>query len=441
MYATFQRTILFVAAFTVPLQSTSWRVGPTAVSATKAAVVLLVVLVAMQLLSPSHRRLPRDRSLPMLALFAVSVVISGFINVAYGHPPLRALFAASLFVGMIILYLALLVSIRSRAELVAVLWGLVLGAATAGFPALLAARSGTLFAPGDRFAGLAGQANLLAYELAIAIPIVVGLYFAARSYFAKLVLLGVGAIILLAIIGSLSRSAFAALFVMWAIWLIRSGRFDTLKYVLPAVAIALVLFALLPVEVHDRMATILDPAQRQHDRGTHGRMIQAEWALRAFLSNPIAGVGTANFLPWVKTQPGGYMLDVTMHNSYLYLLATHGLLGLVPFLALHVYAWRDYSAVRRLSAAWRHRGDPNLSELGVYALFLQLALVGAFIGGQAHQESDSKGLWICLALSAAILNLARKRVAELETSPVAHPTQSARSSAYGPAPDVVAATG
>ncbi len=439
MYSTLQRAILFLSAFTVPLQATQWSIGPFAFSATKLAVVLLVVLVGMQLLSSSHRRLPPDRSLLLLPVFGVSVLLSAFVNLAHGNPPLFAFNASLGYVGLIVLYLALLWSIRSRSELLAVLWGLVLGGAVAGFPALLAASSGSLFTRGDRFRGLAGQANTLAYELSIATAIAVGLYFTERSRLAKLLLVGAGCVMVLAIIGSLSRSALAALFVMWALWLVRSGRFDTLRYALPAILLAGIVFAFLPSEVHDRMATVLDPAQRKYDTGTAGRMYQAEWAFKAFLSNPITGVGAANFQRWTNAQPGGHLLDNTMHNSFLYLMATQGLLGLLPFLGLYVVAWRDYGAAGRIAAARRKRGDPYLRELGGYALFLQLALVGSAVGGLMHQESASKGLWIVFALSAVVLHLTRKRAEDLDSS--LSTLRAEPSHAFGPTRDVATATG
>lgn len=419
MYAIFQRTILFAAGFTVPLQATQWSIGGYPVSITKAVVALLMVLIGMQLISPSHRRLPPDRALPMLILFAASVLVSGFVALAHGQP-LWFVFAGSApYFGLVLFYVALLLAVRSRKELVFVLWGMALGGALAGFPALIQASQGTLFVRGSRLQGLAGQANTLAYELTIAVAVLAGLYFSVRAFAAKLLLLGAGFVILLAIIGSLSRSAFGALVIMWGFWLFRSGRLDILRYALPAVAVAGILYLFLPAAVHDRMSTVIDPAQRRADAGALGRIDQAKWATRALLSNPVAGIGNGNFLPWVKRQPGGHLISNTIHNSFFYVMATQGLLGLIPFLSLHFLAWRDYTSALRLAAARRKRSDPLLRELRTYALFLQIALLGSIVGGMAHQESASKGLWILFALSASVLHLARVRATELDATPAA----------------------
>lgn len=438
MYSFIQRTILFAAAFSVPIQATDWTIGGFSVSLTKLVVALLLLLAGMQLLAPSHRRLPRDSSLGLLAVFAVSVLISSFVTLVHGQSIWFVLAASSRFFGLALFYVVLLLTLRERKDLVAVLWGLGLGAALAGLPALTRAGTGTLFDSYDRFGGLAGQPNTLAYELSIAIAVVAALYFSARSFFTKLVLMGTGGVILLAIIGSLSRSAFASLVVMWALWLFRSRRFDTLRYALPGVAIAAILYVFLPTPVQERMATVVDPAQRKYDSGTRGRLVQFEWATMALLSNPVTGVGIANFIPWMNSQPGGHVMDDTVHNSFFYVMATQGLLGLIPFLGLHLLAWRDYSRVLRITTARRKRGDPVLREFGNYALFLQIALLGSAVGGLAHQESTSKGLWIVFALSAITLHVARARAAELDGEPSTVPVEN--SCVHRPAGDVAVAT-
>jgi O-antigen ligase len=138
------------------------------------------------------------------------------------------------------------------------------------------------------------------------------------------------------------------------------------------------------------------------------------WTARAVADSPIVGIGIENYIPWARRQPGGSLIHNSLHSGFLHILATQGLLGFVPFMALVVSAWLDYGAAQRLARARRNRGDPAMRELGSYALFLQIALLGAIIGAITHPTSSNKGWWMLMGISAVTVTLARQRSRELD---------------------------
>jgi O-antigen ligase len=200
---------------------------------------------------------------------------------------------------------------------------------------------------------------------------------------------------------------------MWAFWIWRSRRLDTLKYVIPGVAVAIVLFFLMPERVHERISTMVDPSAREQDTSIQGRFDMVIWTGRALAQSPVVGVGVNNYVPWVRRQPGGGTIFNTLHSGYMSILVDQGLLGFLPFLAVILLTWMDYGAAQSLARARRNRGDPAIRELGAYALFLQIALLGCMVGALTHDRSESKGWWMVMGLSATAVTLARRRNAEL----------------------------
>lgn len=415
MYRFLQRSILFIVGVTMPIAGFSTAIAGYPMTPAKIATVLLFILVGMQFALTSDRRLPHDRGMVPLMIFLVSLGISSVVTLAQETmSPWLVLAAATRYLGLAAFYVMLVYVMRTRDDLALLFWALVIGGAITGFPGLIEIREGSFLAVGQRTEGLAGKSNKLGYELAICIPLAFALYFTVRSRLRQLVLLALIGVMFVAIIGSLSRSTFVALGVMWLFWIWRSRRVDTLKYMVPGLAAAALLAMFMPAQVYDRIDTMIDPAKRDQDRSINSRFSQTVWAGRAFLSNPIAGVGVNNYIAWVQRQPGGAMLHNSIHSGFMNILATQGLLGFVPFLAIILFAWMDYGAAQRLARSRRSRGDPALQELGVFAMFLQVALVGALFGALVHPTDDSKGWWTLLGLSAVTVSLVRQRVAELD---------------------------
>jgi O-antigen ligase len=179
--------------------------------------------------------------------------------------------------------------------------------------------------------------------------------------------------------------------------------------------VAIMIYFVLPERAVMRINSMVDPAERAEDQSIQSRFDMLTWTGRAFMQSPIVGVGLVRYVPWIQSQPGGAMYKNSIHSGFLGILVHQGLLGLLPFLALLFTTWTDYSAAQRMARARRARGDPALAEIGAYALFLQIALLGCIVGALTHPMATSKGWWIVMGLSAVVAGLARARSAQLES--------------------------
>jgi O-antigen ligase len=192
---------------------------------------------------------------------------------------------------------------------------------------------------------------------------------------------------------------------MWGFWVFRSRRADTAKYVIPAAALLVGILLLAPATVGERVATMTDSRQRAQQGSIQVRLVQYEFALKAFASSPLIGVGALNFKHWAQQQPGGRGIHHNVHNAYLGILAEQGLAGFVPYMMLLVLSWKQYSQAWRAARARRAFRDPELALLGTYALFLQIALLGSAVSGLAIIMQNSKIAWLLMALSPVVRNL------------------------------------
>lgn len=417
MYRLLQRVVLFAVGLSIPMAGiTVGSLGAFGISPSKIATALLFVLVAVKFVLSGDRRMPRGAGKAAVLVFTAALLLSAGNSLARGLSVEATLTALSRFIGLAVFYFMLLYVVRTRDELTFLLWSIAIGGALTSFPALIQMRQGGFaLTEEERALGLAGQPNTLGYELNICLGVAAALFFAVRSPFRRMIVLGSAALIGTAIAGSLSRSAYLSLVCMWGYWIVSARRLDTLKYLIPGAAIALAAVFVMPTEIRDRFGSMLDRRQRQEDTSIQARFVQLEWVGRAFVSNPLTGVGIGNYVPWLRQQPRNPGHFNSVHNGYLRLLSETGLLGLIPFLLLISFSWLDYGRVRRMSAARRSRGDPALRELGSYALFLQVTLLGATIGTLTHDFSFSKGWWLVMALSPVVRALAAARAHELSS--------------------------
>lgn len=413
MYRRIQRFILFVVGITFPM-GLSTKVSGYPLSPSKVAIALLLILTAMQFALSGQRRFPRDRGVVAMGIFAVSVAVSAVVAVIEGTPFWYGVAGASRFYGLVAFYLMLVYVVRTREDFVLLFWATVIGGGVTALPAMMEIRSGTYLGVGQRSEGLAGKPNALAYELAICLSIAAGLYFTTRQRLRRVIILGLSSLMMVAVVGSLSRSAFLSLGVMWAYWVWRSRRIDTLRYLIPGAIVAILLVFVLPQRAVDRINSMVDPAARAEDKSIQSRFDMLVWSGVALGQSPIVGIGLFRYVPWIQQQPGGGMYKNSIHSGFLSILVHQGLLGFLPFMWVMYVTWSDYGAAQRLARARRARGDPMLRELGVLALFLQIALLGCLIGALTHPTADSKGWWMVLGLSAGLVALVRARCAELD---------------------------
>jgi O-antigen ligase len=446
MLRNLQRAVLFLVGFTLTIQNVHLRLGFMTMTPTTLVTTVLLLLAGVHLVTSGRRgRRGRDSKAPWVALFAVSFVVSSLYGLAAGATSLAIFGEARTHLALILYYFLVVYVVRARDDLVLLLWAVVLGGVITAIPAALGIETGKEMAGGTRFEGLSGQPNVLGRDQAVCLAIAAALYFANRSTVRRIVIVAAGGVAVVGVALSLSRAAFGAAIGMWGLWMMRSRRGESIKYAAPALLLLAGVALLAPDYVVDRARSVIQPEEQHRDYSIETRTSQIVWGMRALASNPLVGVGTANFILWAREQPDGKSIAHLIHNGYMHVAASQGLLGLVPYLMLTALAWRDYTRAWRYARPRRgpRRRDRQLEELAHYAVFLQIAYFGTLIVALAHPATRAKTMWLLYALSTVVWRLARERVAELEAEQVSSVREDPRAASadlplLGPQPAPVA---
>lgn len=391
-----------MAAFVLPQEFLNLSIGGfAALTPNKLANLLLLGYAALSW-ALRGTKIARSPKIPWMMLFFASVAIS-FIGSFVQGSEVRPLVGVGItWFSLLIFYLVMSSVIGSVRDVDVVFKGMALGCIIVVVSAGLGIGNAVETRYGTRAGGHGGNPNMLAFNLCLAIPMCIALFMSTRRSLAHLFYLSAIGVGVAGIVVSLSRSGFLALATMGAVWMARNRR---VHYILPAVAGAALLLLLVPDTYYERIGTIsLDP----EDRSAQSRIDTVPAALGAFVSSPLVGIGLIRFVPFSFER--GYDHHNVIHNAFLEVLAEQGLLGFVPFMALHVILWFELARTFRFARRLRARGDPELTALGLRAGLLQIAFLGAMVMAMFAPSQSHKGLWLMFALGTAIWTMARQRV-------------------------------
>jgi O-antigen ligase len=262
--------------------------------------------------------------------------------------------------------------------------------------------------------GHGGNANMFAFNLVMAFPLVLALMLSKGSFLGRGFYSGVVFIAVSGIMVSLSRSAYLSMAMMVTFWLVR---FRRPQYAIPMLIGGAVALMLAPESFFARLSTL--SAEGPSDASAQKRLEMLGPVLDAFLTNPLVGIGLMRFVPF--TYEHGYDVHGVIHNAFLQVGAEQGLLGLIPFLAITMLAWRDYGRSWRTAQRMRMHKDPELRGLALRSLLFQMSMVGVLTMSMFQPTMRHKGLWILFAVSAVMLKLVRRRTQTLAAQAVPQP--------------------
>jgi O-antigen ligase len=161
------------------------------------------------------------------------------------------------------------------------------------------------------------------------------------------------------------------------------------------------------------------------DKSLGGRIVIYKTALIALATHPILGVGVDRYQAWALTYEPKKRSDKPIqishmpHNGVLVVASQQGLVGLIPYLAILILAYRDFSLAQRLARSRRDLRDPELEALYIRALMAQIGYLGILAVIMFQPGYLWRVMWTMIALSTVILSLTRKRLSELaEKAPV-----------------------
>ncbi len=300
MFIAFRRTLLFLTGVTVPISSAYlFALGPLPFTVNKVITAALLVLVSLEVVV-LRRSMPRNAKNAWIAALGASMgvgLIVSFVKLA----DVGWLFVnLSVIAALILFYYLLLYVLPTRRDLDVLLAGLIVGVTVTAVTALFGYHP---FREGaERTGGLRGDANGYSFIAVVTLPLVALYYFLAASRFRKVILLGMGLVILQGIIAGLSRTGMVAGAAAFLLWAFRFRRFDVMRYSVPAAIILGLALTFSPPEWRERFATMTTAEARASDSSIQARMTQYGTSLDAFASSPLVGIGFRYYELWAAGQ-------------------------------------------------------------------------------------------------------------------------------------------
>lgn len=409
--ATIRRIVLMLVGVTLPFEYSAISIGGYPLTPNKGVAAMLLAFVGLQW-AVERRRAFVDPKRIWVLFFSGVIAISAVQSLFVGIPFAPILEVVLTWYSLILFYLMLVYTLTSRRDVDLLLAAFAIGLVAASFSGLAGYGFVAEGRYGERIGGEGGNPNLFAFNLLIGIALAASFYFTTQRSWLKPVLIASIALMTMGVMFTLSRTAYLALPCMAGLWAFRFRRLDLLKYAIPALALPVLAVAFAPERVVDRFQDLVSAGSVEElDPSARDRFLMLPGIFKAFGSNPVSGVGLSGYMNWASRNDE---VVHAIHNAYLQVLAENGLLGFIPFMAIVILSWRQFTRGWRLARRFRHKRDQELTMLELRTVMLQIALLGAIVMGLAQPTNRHKGLWLLFVLGTVTVALIRERIYALE---------------------------
>ncbi len=225
-------------------------------------------------------------------------------------------------------------------------------------------------------APLTQNPNDLALMLNLILPLTLALFLAESRALRRTALLGILALVALAVILTFSRAGFITLATTLVIYVCRLLKRPERGWAVAVLALALVCAPLLPADYLQRLSTITD-IQSDPTGSAQERWSDTLAALRFILRNPIVGAGVGMNILALNDIRGPAWKEV--HNVYLEYAVDLGLPGLALFLVVLTGCLRSTASARRRAA-----GAPTLREMFLLCEGIEVSLIAFIVAALFH---------------------------------------------------------
>ena len=407
---TFHRIVLFAVGLTIFTQSVS--IIPGWIGLNKPITALLGVSTAL-LLATRSIRIPRSGLHFWVAAFLFSISLGFAISLVYRAPMELLLRVGQSYILVIAFYFLLIVAIQSMSDLRTMLWGVLAGALVTS-ASVVAGLGGAETDALSRTGGLAKDPNYYAMGAGISIAIAIFLGISSERWSTRALLTGAAAFMLGGLVLSLSRGGYVAFAAMTLLFLFRYLPAQRLSLLVPVLIVAAVAPLMLPESVVERVTVFR--REGVLDNSIQNRIQQYQRSVEMFTSSPVWGVGLGRSsvseafggaierqdLRALAAGAAGYSV---IHSSYLTVAAEFGLLGLIPYLGLLLFAWLGFSRVIR-SQRYAGTDPPREYRMLVQAsTMMQIAMLGALVASLFLNATRFKAMWLILAMSPVFVSM------------------------------------
>jgi putative inorganic carbon (HCO3(-)) transporter len=311
----------------------------------------------------------------------------------------------------IVLVLAVAAFATTKLRIQAVVWTLAVSLAYYGFKGgvFVLATGGRhhVYGPPET---MIGDNNCLGLALVAVLPLLVYLRRTSRVRATRTALLAAMILTLVAVVGTYSRGALVTLVVAGSVYAIRS-RGGVVLVILGGL-LASAAPSIMPGKWMERMSTI---QTYDADASFNGRVAAWRTSYEIASQRPLGGGFSAVKLDEVARMfpaEGGLTMGRAAHSIYFEVLGDHGFIGLALYLLVIAAALLNTFQVLALA-----RRRPDLAWASQLARMLQVSIVAFLVGGSALSMAYYDGVLIILALTVAVLRVAREPARAEQTSP------------------------
>lgn len=368
------------------------------------------------------RQRPLERGARQLQAPYVLAIVFGLLalgSLAWGVDlTSRGEYLAEKFIKTLIIIFILIRCVRTPLHYHVVILAWLVGIAYLGYEATGGAG---LVQRGRLTAGLGGpdfnDSSGLAVHLVASLPFIGAMFFMARTWWARSLILITGALAVNTIVATRTRNVVVGLAVMVVAGVLSLPRGYRLKGMAAVIAGALLSTRLIDPGWWQRMETILTYEQ---DASSMARFTFWKAAFQMAADHPF-GIGLGNF-HHVVMQYVPSLTDLrSAHNTYIACLAELGWLGLAVFLLiLAISLWR----LGRLRRAANQ--GPSFTEiefyrwqtrfhLGWHAVALRTSLLGYLACAVFTTRLFTEDLWLMLGFAMCLANVSKYMAAEHES--------------------------
>jgi probable O-glycosylation ligase (exosortase A-associated) len=243
-------------------------------------------------------------------------------------------------------------------------------------------------------APLTDNPNDLALMLNLILPLTVALLLIERRRGARLLLIGMALISVLAVVLTFSRGGFLTLAITGVLFGRRLFARARLGLAIAVVVMALAATPFLPSSYLNRLGTITN-IQADPTGSAQERLRDTVAAAHFALSHPILGAGFGMNALALNEERGAFWKAV--HNVYLQLAVELGLAGLALYLLLMAGTLKSAGAVRRATA-----GDPASRDLFHLADGLHVAVIAFAVSAVFHPVAYHLYFFFIAGLAVAL---------------------------------------
>lgn len=247
--------------------------------------------------------------------------------------------------------------------------------------------------------------NKFALVMCMAIPLMRYLQLQARQQWLRLALLGLMVLTAVSVVGTYSRGGLITL-VAVSLMLILKSRKRTSYMLLLALTIPLLLNFVPQAWLH-RMDGLSTGAAQQSE-SFQGRIQSWEFATSVAINRPLTGGGFGVWASrdmWAQYGPED-AVPRAIHSIWFEVLGEQGPIGLMVFVLLIFFSWRNLSIARRLT-----KNKDDLLWLYDLSGFVQVSFLALVIGGSALPQAYVDFNYQLMAFTVIIRSLASRESA------------------------------